>query len=362
MKHIVVAYDKSKWCAIPANNGGNGPSWQWGNEILIGYTCGQAQFTGRGHQVDGDKPFVSMLARSKDGGETWQVWKPTGYQGDTGCKMEDAVPLPEGIDFTAPGFVMRIEGYGYHGNFGQQWFYTLDKGESWNGPYTFGNLLKHPELAGKQFTGRTAYLVNGPSDCFLFLSVRDSDCGSKISLAEKVFLAQTTDGGMSFEFVSWIVPLSDPYRAVMPAPVRISENKLVVAIRRRGGGICWIDCYYSLDNGKTWSFLSRVANTGLEWNNGNPPALIKMTDGRLCCVFGDRDRRIMVAKYSEDEGKTWGPEQVLRDDFQSINGFPDLGYPRLFQRPDGKLVAVYFWCSPARPETHIEATIFDPIV
>jgi hypothetical protein len=276
--------------------------------------------------------------------------------------MEDAIPLPRGIDFTATGFIMRVEGYGYHGNSGHQWFYSLDKGESWNGPYTFGNLLKHPELDGKQFTGRTAYLSNGPSDRFLFLSVRDSDCGSKISLAEEVFLVQTTDGGMPFEFVSWILPPSDPYRAVMPAPVHISENKLVVAIRRRGGSICWIDCYYSLDNGKTWFFLSRVGDTDAESTKGNPPALTKIVDGRLCCVFGDRDRRIMVVKYSEDEGKTWGPEQVLLDDFQSINGFPDLCYPRLFQRPDGKLVAVYFWCSPASPETHIEATIFDPSV
>ena len=66
----------------------------------------------------------------------------------------------------------------------------------------------------------------------------------------------------------------------------------------------------------------------------------------------------MIARFSADAGKTWGPELVLRDGLQSANGSPDLGYPRLFQRPDGKLVAVYFWCTPERPETHIEATIF----
>lgn len=32
--HVVVAYDKTKWCGTPANCGGNGPSWQWGNELL----------------------------------------------------------------------------------------------------------------------------------------------------------------------------------------------------------------------------------------------------------------------------------------------------------------------------------------
>jgi hypothetical protein len=66
----------------------------------------------------------------------------------------------------------------------------------------------------------------------------------------------------------------------------------------------------------------------------------------------------MIARFSSNAGRTWGQELVLRDDFQSVNGFADLGYPRLYQRPEGKLVAVYFWCTPERPETHIEATIF----
>ncbi len=276
--------------------------------------------------------------------------------------MEDAVRLSEGIDFTAPGFVMRVEGNGYHGNVGKQWFYSMDKGISWKGPYTFGNLLDHSELIGKQFTSRTAYLINGPLDCFLFMSARNLDIGLEVSSTDKVFLARTTDGGVSFEFVSWVVPPSDPHRAVMPAPVRISERRLTAAIRRRSNDdVCWIDCCGSFDNGKTWSFLSRIGDTGAISTNGNPPAMIQMSDGRLCCVYGNRDRCIMLAKYSSDGGKTWGAEMILRDDFQSINGSADLGYPRLFQRSDGKLVTVYFWCSPERPETHIEATIFSPM-
>ena len=108
----------------------------------------------------------------------------------------------------------------------------------------------------------------------------------------------------------------------------------------------------------TWSFLSKISDTG--GSNGNPPAMIQLADGRLCCVLGQRDRRIILAKYSRDDGKTWSEDQILRDGFLSRNGWPDLGYPRLFQRPDGKLVAVYFWCTPERPETHIAATLFDP--
>lgn len=360
IKHVVVAHDKTKWCAVPANNGGNGPIWQWGSEILIGFTQGEADFTNRFHQVNDDLPQVARLARSLDGGESWQVYAPANYQGAPGCCQEDARPLSAPVDFTQPGFVMRVEGYGYHGNAGQQWFYSLDKGVTWQGAFTFGALLGHPELKGKQFTSRTGYLVNGPRDCYLFLSVRGQATNS-ISDTDKVFLAQTTDGGLSFQFVAWVVPPSDPSRAVMPAPVRLSPTKIVTAVRRRNANIasCWIDCYASEDNGASWRFLSRVGETG--GHNGNPPAMVGMADGRLCCVFGNRDRGVMLAYFSSDAGQSWGPELIVRDlaDFQSVSGTRDFGYPRLFQRPDGRLVTTYFWCSPAHPETHIEATLFD---
>jgi hypothetical protein len=360
--HVVVYHDPTKWAAVPANNSANGPNWQWDNEMVVGFTRGEADFSGGGHQVADDKPQLSWLARSKDGGETWTVWDPEGYQGDPGHRMDDAVPPLGGINFTSPGFMLRVEGYGYHGNFGQQWLYSLDKGASWKGAYTFGDLLQHPELAGKQFTSRTAYIVNGPSDCFLFLSVRAPNLDiNVISPTDKVFLVKTTDGGKTFRFVSWVVSPEDPSRAVMPAPVRISATKMVVAIRRRNDKesiVCWIDCYQSTDNGESWVFLSKVGDTG--GSNGNPPAMIRMIDGRLCCTYANRDRRAMLARFSTDEGKTWGAELLLRDDMKSVNGSADIGYPRLFQRPDGKLVTVYFWCSPERSETHIAATIFTP--
>lgn len=81
-------------------------------------------------------------------------------------------------------------------------------------------------------------------------------------------------------------------------------------------------------------------------------------DGRLCCACGNRTERRLLARFSADGGASWGEPLILRDDFHSANGWPDLGYPRLYQRRDGRLVVVYFWCTRDRPETHIEATIF----
>ena len=362
VEHYIVYYDPGKWAAIPANNGGNGPTWQWDDEILVGFTVGTFKNKLKGHQCDDEKPFVSWLARSTDGGETWKAWKPNNYAGGS---YETVNVHPGNINFTQKGFVMRIEGTGYHGNKGPYWFYSMDKGETWQGPFAFTGLMSHPEIEGMELTSRTAYLINSTHYLYLFMSVRPSKetpkpkGGLGRKRRDKSFLAKTIDGGRSFSFVSWIVPKDDPYRAVMPAPVRLSHSKIVVALRRKSSTNNWIDCYVSHDNGMSWTFLSKVGDTEDASNfNGNPPALIKLKDGRLCCVYGNRSRRCIVAKYSEDEGETWSVGHIIRDDFQSVNGWPDLGYPRLFQRSDGKLVTVYFWCTKSRPQTHIEASVF----
>jgi hypothetical protein len=63
------------------------------------------------------------------------------------------------------------------------------------------------------------------------------------------------------------------------------------------------------------------------------------------------------ARLSSNGGRTWGKELVLRDD----GGGRDLGYPRSVQRPDGKVVTIYyFWDRKTGPERYIAATIWDP--
>jgi len=238
----------------------------------------------------------------------------------------------------------------------ERFWYSYDRGHTWKGPHNFGDLMNDPKLAGKEFTARTDYTVNGPDDCLVFLSATPGESGRDFT-----FTARTTDGGRTFDFVSWIVSPTDPHRGVMPTTVRCSDTQLVTVVRRRQGHgqPCWVDAYVSHDNGKSWSFLSKVGDAGV--HNGNPPALVRMKDGRLCCVYGNRSRKQMIARLSSDEGATWGPEVILRDDFQ-VDSFDDrdFGYPRLVQRPNGKLVAIYYWATKDHPQQHIAATIWSP--
>ena len=77
-------------------------------------------------------------------------------------------------------------------------------------------------------------------------------------------------------------------------------------------------------------------------------------------MYGDRDNRRLCGKYSSDEGETWGDEFIIRDDYQSVEDDADLGYPRLVQRPDGRLVAMYYWATAEHPQQYIAASVWKP--
>ena len=157
------------------------------------------------------------------------------------------------------------------------------------------------------------------------------------------------------------------HRQVMPSLAVIAEGHWAVALRRRDmrnpGVDCWIDVVVTEDSGRTWSDPARVGSTGRM--NGNPPAMVATRDGVLCCVYGERNTRRILARYCSDHHRggamSWSDPVVLRDGFATAERMADLGYPRLVQREsDGKLVAVYYWADAANPQQHIAATIFDP--
>ncbi len=344
-RHVIVYHEPGRFGGWPANNG----IWSWGDEILVGFSRSWHQEKADGHSVDRGMDGTVALARSLDGGETWAIEEPATPLHAT--ESEQPPPSPGGIDFTHPDFALRVRNQAFH--------FSYDRGRSWQGPYGF------PDLGVGAITARTDYLVQGKDDCLFFLSSRepvvqvDGD-----ELKDRAFCARTRDGGRTFEFVGWMGDEPLTVRSVMPSTVRAADGSLVTTMRRRfdiptgyRNDVSWIDAYGSGDEGKSWRFLARLGYVDTTMHNGNPPSLVRLPDGRLAAAWGVRSAPFGIhGRVSSDNGLTWGPELVLRDDARKY----DIGYCRSVVRTDGRIVTVYYYTTEQRPSNHIAATIWAP--
>lgn len=350
VEHVDVYREPGRFGGWPANHG----IWSWGQEILVGFSAGYYKDLGPyRHHIDHDRPEEHLLARSLDGGRTWTIENPAERNAlipfgkslhgiaPPGLPQIEPVDCPGGIDFSHPDFALTARMTDNHTG-PSRFFWSVDRGHDWHGPF------KLPDFGTKGVAARTDYVVNGRRDLMLFLTAAKANAREGRPLC-----ARTIDGGKTWSLVSFIGPEPAGF-SIMPSTVRLSETTLLTTVRRREGRRRWIDAHVSRDNGQSWTFLNTpVEDTG----EGNPPALIRLADGRLCLTYGHRAAPYEIrAKLSRDGGRTWGAERIVRGG----GGCRDLGYPRSVQRPDGKIVTVYYFSDRPKGDRYVAATIWDP--
>jgi hypothetical protein len=342
VQHVHVAGEPGRTKGWPTNNG----MWNWGDEIVVMYddnTFRESAFT---HAFAFDQPVLNEQARSLDGGLTWTIERepivrpgapgfPTG--GNDGPPITD---LPAPIDFHHPDFAMQVRFSDK--DYGPSYFYySYDRARTWRGPYRL------PMFGYGTVNARNDYVVDGNREMLLFLSgTPDTNDEGK----SRPFAVRTIDGGMTWTRVSESGPLS----TIQPSTVRVSPTELVTAIRAREG----ILVRASTNNGASWSARS-VVTGGNNTSVNSPGSLLRLSDGRIVIVHGYRIAPFGVrARVSSDNGRTWSDEVVVRQDGGSF----DLGYTRAILRPDGKIVAAYYFNADVAEERTIEASIIDPAV
>jgi hypothetical protein len=353
VKHIKVYYEKDKFAGWPANWG----MWNWGNEILVGYSKADHKDT-TGHNYN-RSTSISQYSRSLDGGLTWKI-EDAFAAGITESTWEHKVPgtsvapmpLKEKINFKHPDFALtfrmrhEIEG-------GTSFFYSYNRGKNWKGPYDL-----QVDFGGRKILGivsRSDYIIEGKNEMTAFMTVgfREVD-----KTWREVACVKSTDGGITWKHQSWIGP--ERINSIMPSSLRLGKNKLLTIIRRTKPPE--MSSFVSEDNGKTWTQREDPVKVDA---NGHPPALLKLKDGRLCFVYGIRNEKTMAdgigmyVVFSNDDGETWGKPTLLRG---KDGGTWDIGYPRALQLPDGKVITTYYYNNTGIGDKfrYIAATIFDP--
>lgn len=334
-ENVIVYKEPGRYGGWPANQG----LWQWGDELVVGFVAAYFKETTTDHRIDRTKPSMFVQARSLDGGKTWKREEDLPFS--THKNEAKPMPLTEPLDFTAPDFALLFRMGSLHA--GPSWFYTTnDRCKTWQGPYSF-------EVEGVEgISTRTDLIVLGPRDCLMFGSCAKKNDGKE----GRVFCARTTDGGLTWKLVSYIGEEPPPGGyAIMPSTVRTKSGVLLTAIRM-GKPEVNVQLWRSDDLGKTWSRQPDVTRVG-----GHPAASVLLPDGRLAVTYGQRRKPWGIrARISADEGKTWTPEILLRDD-----GFDgDLGYPLAVVRPDGRVLTVYYFSGPKADDRAIEGTLWTP--
>ncbi len=349
-KDITIFRDETKFAAWPAGN----TARCWGNEMFFIFGCGERNLESAEPPMAPGKPMWTVLARSLDGGESWQMENhpllSKGFK-PSDADSEELMTFDGKLDFSDPDFTINfgMTGHSNPGDF-SWWIYSTDRGRNWVGPYKM-------EIPGLEncLTMRTQYIVESKDELTIFGTCQKSYGREGRSFCGKMF----SDG--TFKFLGWIGEEFEENFSfyIMPQGRRRQDGTLVALCRtkwREGHGCSfhhYISQFESTDGGKTWERKPDVSGE----NGNNPPALTVLGDGTWVVFYGCRDASHpgIRCKYSEDEGRTWSEEINFRDDTVGW----DLGYPNILTRQDGKAVVAYYYCHSKEEERYIAGAILD---
>lgn len=345
-EHTVVYRDDDEFCSWPFNVG----MWRIADDdILVAFIRCECDYSVPGNlthrRVETYGEIYSM--RTRDGGETWEDAGVIAHNPTTSDEARyGADPDPDPVDLTDPETLLTCWSAPNSAVNPTGWIKVSE-----NGGRTWGPTRALPSFIFDRIQGRPSYVVRPDGAILLTLTGRSENDPHDRSVAYVSF-----DGGVNWTFVGYIAG-SDDYRMICPSPVVLDDGRIVAAVRCKPKSQAnWVEVYESEDGGRRWSYLSRVND------HGEPGHLIRLDDGRLLCVYGYRHPPYGIrARVSDDGGRSWGREWILRDD----GGVYDLGYPRAAEVEDGRVVVAYYFnedepdCPADGGVRHIAATTFD---
>ncbi|HZV17734.1 MAG TPA: sialidase family protein [Sphingobium sp.] len=307
-----------------------------------------------------------LTFRSKDYGRTWSGPEVNAMSKvDPGWANAKELSDLGPINYLDPNVIVSNGSRGLFGGAKSQATMRVsrDRGRTWSPTFMvpLDGLPNH--------SGMNSFLVRPDGTAMLWLIESGPEGWNRHPL---VFACPP--GGTDFHFMAMITDLSDPkgaadsgdrsttlrfgaHRWFYPRAWMLQSGRILCSLRcqRNPMGVMWTEIYASDDGGTSWNFLSRLNDFGA------PASLVVMPDGRVVAVYG---YRLMPAgircKVSDDDGATWGPELIIRDD----GGSWDLGYPNAWLTDDGRVGTIYWFNSKDDPiqvnggVRHIQSTIF----
>lgn len=200
-----------------------------------------------------------------------------------------------------------------------------------------GEWLIRSEDGGRTWSERIPTIVNSPHGPIQLKDGRLLYAGKQLWTDDKkIGVCESLDDGKTWKWLSEI-PTREGDVVVKGYhelhAVEADDGTIIVQIRNHNkadaGGTLQTE---SSDGGKTWTTPHPITY-------GLPSHLLKLRDGRILMTYGHRrDPYGNQARLSTDNGKTWGEPMIISGD--GMGG--DLGYPSTVELDDGSLVTVWY--------------------
>jgi hypothetical protein len=353
--HAIVYRRENEFCSWPFTSG------FWENaqgELIANFTSRTVSYASGDairHDVLGQNSSgpKTVAVRSRDRGLTWDGANPqinmlAGPGGGGGAAAMAQMPaaFDQPVNYLDSNILVSNGSAGGFATASTRGTANIsrDGGKSW------GPTVLLPLDGLHATTGVQSVLIRPDGRCLLFMFSVEKDNTNRRPL---VF--GSTNEGREFRFMSYIVPKRDPWgqadgnytdpsvafighRWFYPRAYMLPNGRILCVVRcqRDPTGVMWSEVYHSDDGGETWGFLSRINDFGA------PCVLVPMPDGRIVAIYGYRLMPSGIrATVSEDSGKTWGGEIIVRDD----GGSWDLGYPNAWLVDKGQVGCLYYFNS-----------------
>ncbi len=357
IEHVVLCRSKDRYCGHPRQGGIH---YFGGGELVVIHNHAPCSYRAENDVWHGRAGYhgraCCLLQRSMDDGVTWPeennvvIFDETSPLEERRARLFAENPQRDQIDMSRPEsiFIFRESYCGERLPEGMRDIVLFclrspDKGRTWE---RTGTIIEPPP-------GRENPILMGhppvrmPDGSFLAAITIDNPTA--------VTVYGSDDDGLSWEYLAEVVrDTTGQGRTTYGTLIQLPDGEIQcywLGIDSMHNAMCMS---YSHDGGYSWSGGKPIVRWGHSpWGHASGPKPdshvpmkhyrspwpVLMRDGRIVVLFGRRRPPSGIGcLVSEDNGRTWGPECVIRSDGSS----PDLGYPVAVELDDGRLFTAYY--------------------
>lgn len=358
IEHVVLCRSKQRYCGHPRQGGIH---YFGGGELVVIHNHAPCSYRAENevwHDAAGyHARACCLLQRSLDGGRSWPqennvvIFDETAPLDQRRARLFPQSPKRDQIDMSRPQSIFfwwqSWSGDRLVSGMRKMVVFCLrsaDKGKTWEPTGTVVEpprgreyVHKHnfPEVRMADGSFLAAFTFGNPTALAVYGS---DDNGQSWEFLAEVVRTATGQGGPAYPSM---ILLPDGQLQCYWVNIDSTDNAMQMSYSH-DGGFTWSQGRPIVRWGNSpWERPSRTApDSYLPLKYYRSPWPLLLADGRIVVVFGRRKPPFGIGcLISEDRGRTWSPECVIRSDGSS----PDLGYPVATQLDDGRVFTAYYF-------------------